>query len=970
MGETVNQEEQTPSHVPACVAIGASAGGLEALEEFFKHMPATSGMAFVVIQHLSPEYKSMMVELLSRHTKMKVCRVEDGMPLSPNCVHLIPPGFSMSIFHGKLLLAPQISHTQGLNLPIDIFFHSLAEDQGERSIGIILSGTGSDGTLGVRAIKGAGGMVMAQDEESAKFDGMPRSAIATGLVDFICPPSKMPDELMRYINHPFINQPETVEEKLLSDEDTFGKILSIIRTRTGVDFSFYKPNTIIRRLERRISINRIDSIEEYVSCLHHYPNETSILFRDLLINVTRFFRDGEAWNYIIETVIPSLLAKTPQSMPLRIWSVGCSTGEEPYTLAMLFQEHLMRTNTHREIKIFATDIDADALEVAGTGLYPENIAQDVSPERLKTFFIHTDSGYRINESIRSMVVFAAHNIIKDPPFSRIDLIVCRNLLIYLKPAMQQKIINSFRFSLPAGGTLFLGSSETAGDNNTALVPVNQKWKIYQHRTETSSRRPSTIDFETTHSGTIAQVTRSGLTRREPSLDELITTSLLDSFIPPGVVISESGDIQRVCGDIREFVHLPPGKPTSSLLRMVNPELGIAITTGIHRAIKDNEVVRFRNFKFTTGNDTERIIDLSVRKLGAGIFPQQFLLITFEQIAQSGKDTRAVEASMPHNERILELEQELQYNRENLQATIEELETSNEELQATNEELIASNEELQSTNEELQSVNEELYTVNSEYQQKIEELTQLNNDMDNLLKSTEIGTIFLDQMQHVRKFTPAATRYINLTQADIDRPISHFTSTIQNCQFVELAGEVLRDLVPRQAEGVLANGGIVLIRMTPYRTRQNAIDGVVITFIDISERKRFEQDIAHERDVLLTILENSPVGKTMVDANGRITFVNKRASEILGITHEEFKSRTWDDVRWEILAEDNTPLSPEMLPYSIIRRTRKPAYNLRHNIKTGDGRTITLTINAAPIIKQDGAFDGAVFSLLEVVPETL
>lgn len=962
--ETFNESNKKPNFV---VGIGASAGGLEALEQFFRNVPPDSGMAFVVIQHLSPDYKSLMVELLSKHTKMKVVRVEDGMEVEANTVYLIPPKKNMTIFHGKLYLTSQ-NHNIGLNLPIDIFFRSLADDMADKAIAIILSGTGSDGTLGIRAIKGAGGMIMVQDE-SAKFDGMPKSAIATGLVDYILPPEKMGERLIQYAKHPFMTKTEDVKKETLEDEDTYTKVLAVLRNKVGVDFTFYKPTTIIRRIERRISVNQLDNIEKYLNLLMESPNEVNILYKELLIGVTKFFRDIEAYKVVEEKLIPELFSSKRPGDQIRIWDVACSSGEEAYSIAILIHEYLEKYNLHYDIKIFATDIDKDSIEYASAGIYPESIVTDVPEDKLRKYFRKKGDTYRVNENIRQMVIFATHNIIKDPPFSKLDMIICRNLLIYFQPVMQKKVISAFSFALNTGGFLFLGTSESVGELANYFTVYDNKAKIY--RAKEGAKAPMLNELYIP----IIRKQRGYVTpesivfkpnANEEILDE-ITKKLFDDFMPPAVVVDEKLDLVHVFNDVNKFMKLPSGKINLNIMNMINPDLSIALGTAIHRAFKDARDIVYKDLIVSSG-DEKIMLDLDVRPFVHKRTGMRLAAIIFYEkdfIAKSSENVEVFEMSDKINQRIFDLEQELKYTKENLQATIEELETSNEELQATNEELIASNEELQSTNEELQSVNEELYTVNAEYQSKIEELTELNNDISNWFNITNIGTIFLDLQLRIRKFTPAITQFINLIEHDLGRPIKHISYNFDYPNFVDDIDFVLKTLQNIETEVRTRDGNWFLVKILPYRTLENAVKGIVITFIDITKQKNIEKQLQLERDLLLRVLDSSPLAKVIVDNKGIITYMNKAAEQILGLPKDKIIGIEYNADIFNQQDLDGNPLPNEKMPYRIVYDTKTTLKDYKITIQTLNNPRKTISVSGEPIFDEYNNVNGAIFNFVEV-----
>jgi two-component system CheB/CheR fusion protein len=949
------------------VAVGASAGGLEALEHLFTNMPSDTGLAFVVIQHLSPDYKSLMVELLSKYTRMNVQRVEDGMKVEPNCVYLIPPKKNMTLFHGKLYLTEQ-NMGHGLNLPIDIFFRSMAEDLGERSIGIVLSGTGSDGTLGIRAIKGAGGMVMVQDENTAKFDGMPRSAISTGLVDYILPPEEMGNQLVRFTKHPFVSKAEQQDNKKIANEDSFSKILSLIRTRTGIDFTFYKPNTIVRRIERRISVNQVEDTDEYLNLLMQIPNEIDILYKELLIGVTKFFRDSEVFDNLENRVIPKIMSRKRQNDTIRVWVVGCSTGEEAYSLAIMFQEFMLKVGKNYDVKIFATDLDREAIEYASLGVYPESIAADVSEDRLKGFFKKNGDSYKVSDKIRQMVIFATHNIIKDPPFSKMDMISCRNLLIYLQPVMQKKVLSAFSFSINQSGYLVLGTSESVGELSSYFTSYDNKNKIYFNN---ELKKPPVIDeFYTPPVRMERQKqpnTYTPTVQRKDKEDDIFTEARKDLFtdyVPPTIIVNDNLELIHSFGEINDFIKLPSGKINLNVLHMVNSDLSIAMSTAIHKSNKEHSRIVYREV-IIRDRDRTRCINLVVKPFQRDSKGQNFNIIVFEECIHKNVEDLANEkydADTKVNQRMEDLEQELKYTKENLQATIEELETSNEELQATNEELIASNEELQSTNEELQSVNEELYTVNSEYQNKIEELTELYNDMNNWFKITNIGTIFLDLKLRVRKFTPGVSRFVNLLESDIGRPIKHISYNFDYDKFLDKVDDVIKDLQPIEKELQNRKGDIsFLLKIQPYRTLENAVKGIVITFIDITALKLYEDKINRDKDLLLRVLEASPVAKTMVDRHGNIVYANKMAEEILGISKDEIQKRRYNAPEFKSLNAKKEKMKDSEKPFQIVLDTKKSIYDVVEYIERPDGSVVKILVSGAPSFDEDGEVDGGVFA---------
>ena len=872
------------------VGIGASAGGLEALEAFFSQMAADSGMAFIVIQHLSPDYKSMMVELLSKRTAMPVQRAEEGMRVEANSVYLIPPKKNLSIFHGKLLLS-ESDHARGLNLPIDVFLRSLADDQAEKSIGVILSGTGSDGMRGIRTIKGAGGMVMVQSEESAKFDGMPRAAISTGLADFTLPPEEMPQKLLSFARHPYAakaDRPQT----LLLDEDNLARIFALLRERARVDFTFYKPSTVIRRIERRMTVNQVHDLRDYVRFMEDYSGEVMTLYRELLIGVTSFFRDREVFEALETQYLPALF-KRVTDWEIRFWIAACSTGEEAYSLAMLSREVLEQIDKRLEIKIFATDIDHDAIQRASSGVYPESIAADLSPRLLAKYFHRRDDHYQIDRSIREMVVFAQHNLVKDPPFTNIELVSCRNLLIYLQPVLQRKAMESINFSLNPQGLLVLGSSETTGELADLYEPLNQSCRIYISK---GKRYPSSgSDFSIMPETVPWQHrTRSihGVWPRGHDEDRFlnrILQALAGDYIPLMVVVNEQMEALHILGNSDGYFQRPSGLQTNDITKNVVKDLAIPLATGLQKVFKTGEELKYTNIRIHWREEL-KTVQMRIRSLPGKKGQEPLAAVFIEEVNDPPREAVSdgapvYDVGLVAEQRIHDLEQELQFSRENLQATIEELETSNEELQATNEELLAGNEELQSTNEELQSVNEELHTVNTEYQSKIMELTELNNDLDNLIASTRIATLFLDEDLTVRRFTPEIRRAFRILDGDIGRPINHLTHELVDVDLLDLVRNVARQGQEQEREVRTRNGDWFQMRILPYHISATFVSGVVLTFIDIGLFKAV-QDMLSDRETLISSLYRAaPVGISRI-VNRTFLEVNDQLCQTLGYLREE------------------------------------------------------------------------------------
>jgi two-component system CheB/CheR fusion protein len=828
------------------VGIGASAGGLEALETFFSHMPPDSGMAFVVIQHLAPRHKSILGEILKKDTQMTVREIQDGMKIEPNQVYLNPPDKDVALSKGTFHLA-QPSELTRVRLPIDFCFRSLAEDQREKAVCIILSGTGSDGTLGLEEVKAAGGLTLAQAEEQAKYPFMPRSAIVTGQVDYVLPVEKMPEELLRYAKHPYLGGPAPIPAKQF--QTVIQKILMLIRVSTKHDFTHYKPATIRRRIERRMALHKIHHIADYYRFLQENPAEVHTLFKDLVICVTSFFRDQDAFNTLETKVIPNIIDNRSSGDTIRIWVPGCGTGEEALSLAILLEEAMHRKSKYLHAQIFATDIDPDAIARARQGEYPESIAADVTSERLKRFFVKRDNFFRVRQEIREMVVYAVQNIISDPPFSRLDMLSCRNVLIYLDQDLQKKLLPLFHFTLNMGGYLFLGTSESIDGFTDLFAAVDTKWKIYQRRGPVVQylRDYPPIDFVSAGQGAAIP---DPVPARELNLRDIIQKVILSEYSPPSVLINSKFDILFFQGDTSRFLTPPVGEPVFNLLKMAREDLRPRLLTTMHECTKEKRPMCLRGATIRDKYAGISVVDLVVRPLIGEGMPLDLFLVIFEDKTPAQiqpKKQKKIPVQTETEARITSLDQELQTTKEYLQTTIEELEASNEELKSTNEELQSTNEELQSTNEELetakeelQSTNEELVTVNSELQGKVEELTRLNDDVNNLLACSEVGTIFLDRDLKIKRFTPAATQIFSLIRSDLGRSIRDIATKIFYKEVPDEAEFVLKSLQMKELDVETQDGKWFNMRLLPYRTRDNLIGGVVLTFMDITGRKEAER----------------------------------------------------------------------------------------------------------------------------------
>jgi len=827
------------------VCLGASAGGLEAIEQFLSNVPVNSGMAYVVIQHLDPTQKGMLPELLQRITKMEVFQVIDRMEVKPNHVFVIPPNKSMSILKGVLYLFEPFE-TRGLRLPIDFFLRSLADDQQEQSVGVILSGMGSDGSSGIRAIKEKNGVVLIQDAVSAKYNSMPQNAIDSVQADIIAPASDLPAKLLEFLNQiPIVKTNLEIEIK---DQSALEKIIILLRTHTGNDFSLYKKNTMYRRIERRMGVHKIDKILSYVRFLQENPKEIDILFKELLIGVTNFFRDATTWEMIEKSIIPAILTNKNEGAILRAWVAGCSTGEEAFSLAMVFKEALEKINPYAGIslQIFATDLDNEAIETARKGIFPENIAADINPKRLSRFFLKTEEGYRINNEIREMVVFAKHNITLHPPFTKIDIITCRNVLIYMDVELQNKLLGLFYYSLNIDGYMVLGSAETPGTQGHFFTTIDAKLKIYKRII--TNQTPDLLDFPSSFSRsrtTIIESPRPVISA--VSIQTLADQLLLQHFSPPGVLVNGKGDIIYISGRTGKYLEPSVGKANMNIFAMLREGLRSEFPAAFRKAIFGKETVVIPNIKVGTNGGSQNI-NVTIKWIDKPEPLNGMVMIIFTDIAEITDIKTHTQKGKVHSGsgNHADLVNELQHTREEMQNKLEEMQTSQEELKSTNEELQSTNEELQSTNEELttskeemQSMNEELQTVNSELQAKVEDFSRINNDMKNLLNSTDIATLFLDKELNIRRFTNQATEIFKLIKSDVGRPFTDQVSDLLYPEMTADALEVLRTLVFTQKEVLTNDGRWYSVRIMPYRTYDDRIDGLVITFINITEQKILE-----------------------------------------------------------------------------------------------------------------------------------
>jgi len=902
-GADVPVPEAPPLGFPI-VGIGASAGGLGAFEAFFAAMPAEgTGMAFVVVQHLSPDHSSVLVDIVQRYTRMQVSEVEDGMKVQPNCTYIIPPNRHLSLSAGRLRLHKH-NDDHRPRLTIDHFFQSLAQAQGERAICIVMSGTGSDGTLGLREIKGAGGLTIVQAPDSTEYDGMPRSAIATGLADYVLAPSDMPPHLIAYARHAF--DPAREAEHPVLRDGALKKMCVLLRGQTGHDFSQYKETTLVRRIGRRMALQQIEQPEDYLRYARENPQEVDALFRDLLIGVTHFFRDREVFKALEEKVVPQLFINKSAHEPVRIWVCACSTGEEAYSIAILLYEHMMQAQRVVKLQIFATDIDRQAIEHARAGVYPASIAEHVSEDRLNRYFIHDaqQGTYRIQKHVRDLLVFSEQDVIKDPPFSKLDLVSCRNLLIYLNADLQRKLIPLFHYALLPGGALMLGTSETVGESARLFDVVDRKWKLYS-RLPAAYRdaRPVLPEFVPTLTDRSAmRPPRLATDQGEAmNLRQVTERALISHYAQAAVLVDSRGQMLHIVGRTGMFFEPADGDPTMNVLTMAREGLKRELTIALHRAVAHKELVTYPSLNVKTNGDYSRV-HLMVRPVEVPGGAVAYLVILELQPERSA-DGGSLPAGSDASDRITELERELRSKDEYLQTTLEEMETTNEELKSTNEEMQSINEELQSTNEELetskeelQSVNEELSTVNAELQDRVADLSRANNDMNNLLAGTGVGTIFVDHQLRIARFTPAATQVINLIAGDVGRPLAHVSLNLVGYdRMIEDIASVLETLVPKEAEVQVKSGAWYLMRIRPYRTTENLIEGAVVTLVDISERKKAEESMRGSEARLAVFINHAFAGVSEIDLTGRFLFANDRLCELLGYSREELLQKRVADI---------------------------------------------------------------------------
>ena len=928
--------QQVGNDLVAVVGVGASAGGLEAFRQLLKHLPVSTGMAFVLIMHLDPKHESILPELLAKTTLLPVSEVKDGTTVAPDHVYVMPRNTSMEIEGGALRLRPR-EKGRGQHRPIDAFLRTLAEDQSARAIGVILSGTATDGTLGLEAVKAEGGITFAQEPKSAQYDSMPRSAIAAGCVDFTLTPEEIARELARISRHPYIApaataEPGPVEAAQPAVKNGFNKILALLRRAIGVDFSLYKTNTLRRRIRRRMILNKLDGLGEYAEYLRDNAAEVENLYQDILINVTSFFRDPEAFGVLKEKIFPRIVERREPDEPARIWVVGCSTGEEAYSIAIAFSEFVGERAEHIPVQIFATDLNERSIERARAGLYSKNITEDVSPERLRRFFTEAEGGYRIGKPLRDMCVFARQNVIADPPFSRMDLISCRNLLIYLEPVLQKQILPLLHYALKSAGFLWLGHSETTSVASDLFEPEDKRHRFYARKPATGRPRIGyPVGAQTQEQASEKDIFRRSamarvgvtVTAGEAEAQREADRIILSRFAPASALINEEMSALQLRGDTSPYLDQSPDKATRNLLKLASEGLLVALREAVDKARQDESPVRKENLRVKF-DDVTGDVNLEVIPLRRSASQERHFLILFEttEVADRGGGRDAGDRRRKSEERqIKQLSQELAVARDYLQSVIEEYEATNEELQSASEEARSSNEELQSINEELEtskeeleSSNEELIPLNEELNNRNAELGRLNSDLVNVLGSGQMPILMLDGQLRIRRFTPAAEKLLNLIPTDVGRPIGDLKLNLDCTDLERLITEVIDTVSIKEVETRDGEGRWRSLRVHPYKTLENKIDGAVVALVDIDALKRTERVIEVARDYAETILRTTRdpllvlrADLTVESANGAFykTF-NVQPAETEGRLIYELGGRQWDLPQFAPTARRGSP----------------------------------------------------------------
>ncbi|MGM0442060.1 MAG: CheR family methyltransferase [Elusimicrobiota bacterium] len=916
------------------VGIGSSAGGLEALNSFMDNMPEKVGMGIVLIPHLSPDKESLMHDIIQKHTSMETLQAEDNMRVEPDKVYVIPPGKKMTLFNGKLQLAEQgeeekhrAKHT------IDNFFRSLASDKKDKAIGIVLSGTGSEGALGAKKIKGNGGLVLVQSLDSAQYTSMPDAAISTGVADYVISPEAMPGKLVDYSRGMDVIKAPT--EDLSKKKGHLNKIFMVLQKNTGNDFSKYKRTSVIRRLEKRMSVNGITEIEDYVKYLKENDSEVRALYRDLLIGVTSFFREPEAFEFLKKSVLPEIFEDKPNNDTLRVWIPGCATGEEAYSLAIIILEYMETIEKTYKIQLFASDINEEFLEKARKGIYPETISADVSRERLKKFFDKRKNSYRIKNSVREKIVFALQNVLEDPPFSRLDIISCRNLMIYLSSELQRKALNIFSFSLNRGGILFVGSSESIGKSTDLFSVVNKKWKIYENKDTADYMDLPTVPHILKRNGRDYDFEEKDKTSPKNEVQDIVEDTILREFAPPALIISREHEILYIHGDVEKYLHIPEGKVNMDVTNLVREDIKFELNKLVMDSLSGEKEKYTESGELKTENQVHSI-KLTIRRIDKSFTEKELYLVVFEdrgKIRQSkdkkeGKEKEKEDKKYKYLEkRVLEYQKKLGKLKSEHESSREKMQAMNEELQSTNEELQSTNEELETSKEELQSLNEELVTVNSELQDKIDDLAEVNNDLNNLINSTDIAVLFLDSDLSIRRFTPRAKDVANLREGDLGRPLSDISLNVEYREIYGDVRQVIDSLKSIQKEIKGEGGEWYSVRLTPYRTVDNVIEGAVVVFTDITELKKSEIEAEKKREYTESIIETLRESILVLDKDLRVVSANKTFYETFKTTGKETVGKKIDELgdgQW------NIPALKKLLNHILPEKNKVDDFEVEHN----------------------------------------
>ncbi|SEP50756.1 two-component system, chemotaxis family, CheB/CheR fusion protein [Rhodospirillales bacterium URHD0017] len=980
----VSQVEPEPPRNGAgipVVGIGASAGGIGALETLVPLFAPDAGLAYVVVQHLDPTHESVLTALLARAAKIPVVEIKDQTSIQADHVYVIPPNTAVTVADGRLRLTPPVE-PRGQRTPIDGFFVSLAEARGESAAAIVLSGTGSDGTIGLRAVKEHGGLTVAQDD--AEYDGMMRSAVRSGMVDFVLPIEKIPAKLYDYFRHLIEvdgrKGPDGVRQEATAN---LAHISTLLRARTGHDFSGYKDKTVARRVQRRMQVLQIDEVPDFIERLRKEPQQLDALLQDLLIGVTNFFRDPQAFEALEREVIPQLFEGKGPEDALRVWVPGCSTGEEAYSIAILLREHMPKAQSAPKLQIFASDIDEHSLQIARIGRFPATIAKDVPPARLERYFVREDGTYRIASDLREICLFSAHNLLRDAPFSKLDLIACRNLLIYLTPELQNRVIPLFHYALNDGGFLFLGTSENVTRHPRLFSTVDKGYRIFRRRPLIERRLPEfplTSPEEGRRQG--ASAPRMGIPQ-EP-LQTLAERQLLDRYSPAYVVVNSDGELLHGSARTGKYLELAPGAPRNDIYGMARPGLKPDLRAGVHKAVSTGQVAIQRGVTIGT-NGGRQSIDLIIHPIRNSAMPDSLYMVVFQDVGgikQAGAAEGGESVEELENANLRQLEMDLRATRERLQTTTEELESSNEELKSGNEELSSMNEELQSANEELetskeelQSINEELQTVNAELNSRVEELSRANSDIANLLESTQIATVFLDRNLSIKSFTPAAKDVFRLVESDTGRPLTHVRARFNSDTVQEDAERVLRTLstIERQVESNHSDARYVM-RMMPYRTVDNVIGGVVITFVDITRitaaEARIDEltvDLRNRVQSLETLLSLLPVGILIIedDRSDRVR-INRYGAQLLGESADGGDGAGLRPAPAALrVFQGERELRPEQQPLYRAAHSGEAVPAFAAHILRTNGAKVEVMMSATPMLDAQGKVRGGIVAILDI-----